>query len=316
MLVYILDPYLNPVPVGVPGELHIAGPGVGRGYLNRPDLTAEKFVSNPFPSSNSTRGDPNNGEDKMGGRLYKSGDLARYLPNGIIEFIGRSDCQVKLHGFRIELGEVECVLGRHPKVSDTVVIAREDTPGDKRLVAYVVASHESIPTFSELRSFLKQKLPDYMIPTALVFLDLLPLTPNGKVDRRALPVPGAQRPDMEESFAAPRNAVEEALAEIWGEILRIEKVGIKDNFFELGGHSLMATRIISRLSNDFQVAVPLRQLFLYPTIAELALFIAGKLEKTERETVKQLLDEFEDLSDEEAEQLLARELHQNENSNR
>ena len=301
--IYILDRNLQASPIGVAGEMYIGGDGLARGYLNRPGLTAEKFIPNPFSV-------------EPGARIYRTGDQARYRSDGNIEFFGRLDHQVKIRGFRIELGEIELVLGQHPAVEEAVVIAREDVPGDKRLVGYVVASHEPTPTFSELRSFLKEKLPDYMIPTALVFLDLLPLTPNGKVDRRALPVPDSRRPDIEESFAAPRNAVEEALAEIWAEVLRIEKVGIQDNFFEVGGHSLMATQIISRLSDVFQVEIPLRQLFLYPTIAELALIIAEKLEKTEQENVKQLLDEFEDLSDEEAERLLAQELRQNDRADR
>jgi acyl carrier protein len=243
--------------------------------------------------------------------------MVRYLPDGSMEFLGRRDFQVKLRGVRIELGEVEAMLCLHPSVSEAVVVAREDRPGDKRLVAYVVAAAaESAPSTGVLRAFLQEKLPDYMIPSAFVSMDALPLTANRKVDRRALPVPDERRPDIEESFAAPRNAVENALAEIWGEILRIEKVGIQDNFFELGGHSLMATKIFSRLSDFFQVVIPLRQLFLYPTIAEFALIIAGKLEKTEQENVKQLLDEFEDLSDEEAERLLAQELRQNDRANR
>jgi acyl carrier protein len=301
--VYVLDRAMQPVPVGVYGELFIGGDGLARDYLKRPALTAETFVPNPF-------------SPEPGARLYKSGDLVRYLQDGSIEFLGRIDHQVKIRGFRIELGEIESVLGRHPKVSDTVVIAREDVPGDKRLVAYVVASHEPTPTFSELRSFLKEKLPDYMIPTALVFLDLLPLTPNGKVDRRALPAPELSRSELENKFVAPRTPVEEAIAGIWCKVLGLERLGVHDNFFELGGHSLLATQIISRLSNVFQVEIPLRQLFLYPTIAELTLIIAGKLEKTEQETVKQLLDEFEDLSDEEAERLLAQELRQNERADR
>jgi aspartate racemase len=296
--VYILDPYLQPVPIGVPGQLYTGGDGLARGYLNRPELTAEKFISDPFSE------DP-------AARLYKTGDLARYLPDGSIEFLGRVDHQVKIRGFRIELGEVESVLGRHPAVEEAVVIAREDVPGDKRLVAYLVASHEPTPTFGELRSFLKEKLPDYMIPSAFVYLDSFPITPNGKVDRRALPVPDARHPDIEESFAAPRNAVEEALAEIWAETLRIEKVGIQDNLFELGGHSLMATLLISRLSDVFLVEIPLRQLLLHPTIAELAIIIEEELEKTKQDNVKRLLDEFDELSEEEAERLLAKELHQN-----
>jgi acyl-coenzyme A synthetase/AMP-(fatty) acid ligase/acyl carrier protein len=302
--VYILDANLQPVPVGVQGELHIGGASLARGYLNRPELTAEKFIANPFSYESDSR-------------LYKTGDLVRYRNDGTIEFLGRKDFQVKLRGFRIELGEVETTLCLHPSVSEAVVVAREDRPGDKRLVAYVLAAAaESAFSTGVLRAFLQEKLPDYMIPSAFVSMDALPLTANGKVDRRALPAPDERRPDIEESFAAPRNAVEEALAEIWGEILRIEKVGIQDNFFELGGHSLMATQIISRLSNVFQVEIPLRQLFLYPTIAELALIIAGKLENTEQENVKQLLDEFEGLSDEEAERLLAQELRQNERANR
>jgi acyl carrier protein len=225
--------------------------------LNRPELTAEKFIPDPFSEDPAMR-------------LYKIGDLARYLPDGSIEFLGRIDHQVKIRGFRIELGEVESVLGRHPSVEAAVVIAREDVPGDKRLVAYVVASHEPTPTFSEMRNFLKETLPDYMNPSAFVFLDFLPLTPNGKVDRRALPVPDERRPDIEESFAAPRNAVEEVLAEIWADVLQIEKVGIQDNFFELGGHSLMATQIISRLRDTFQVELQLHQFFEIQTIAGLS----------------------------------------------
>jgi acyl carrier protein len=290
--------------VGVQGELYIGGDSLARGYLNRPELTAEKFIANPFSYEPDSR-------------IYKTGDLARYRNDGTIEFLGRKDFQVKLRGFRIELGEVESTLCLHPSVSEAVVVEREDRPGDKRLVAYVVAAAaESTPSTGGLRAFLQEKLPDYMIPSAFVAMDALPLTANGKVDRGALPGPDERRPDIEASFAAPRNAVEEALAEIWGEVLRIEQVGIQDNFFELGGHSLMATQIISRLSDVFQVEIPLRQLFLYPMIAELALIIEGELEKTERENVKQLLDEFEDLSDEEAERLLAQELRQNERGDR
>ncbi len=269
MQVYILDPYLNPVPVGVQGELHIAGPGIGRGYLNRPDLTAEKFVSNPFRSSISTRGGPRNGEDKIGGRLYKSGDIARYWNDGTIEFLGRKDFQVKLRGFRIELGEIEAVLGQHPEVQGSVALVREDEPGDKRLVAYVVASHEPTPTFSELRSFLKEKLPDYMIPSAFVFLNSLPLTPNGKVDRRALPTPDGVRPELDTAYQVPRGGVEQTLAQIWKQILRIDQVGRQDNFFELGGDSILSIQIVAKAHQSGLRVTP-RHLFQYQTIAELA----------------------------------------------
>jgi acyl carrier protein len=202
--------------------------------------------------------------------LYKTGDLARYLPDGSIEFLGRIDHQVKIRGFRIELGEIESLLGRHPMVSDTVVIMREDVPGDKRLVAYVVPSNESTPTFSELRSFLKEKLPDYMIPSAFVDLGSLPLTPNGKVDRRALPTPDLERPRLETKFVAPRTPVEKVLAKIWIEVLGLERVGVHDNFFELGGNSLLATQVMSRAPENFEIELPLVRLFETQTIAGLS----------------------------------------------
>jgi acyl carrier protein len=230
--------------------------------------------------------------------------------------LGRLDDQVKIRGVRVEPNEVTVTLDRHPEVDSCFVTNKRDEQRQPRLVAYVVLTEQSKTTVSELRAYLRKELPVYMIPSAFVFLNALPLTTRGKVDRRALPVPDERRPDIDASFAVPRNDVEEALAEIWGEILRIEKVGIQDNFFELGGHSLMATQIISRLSDVFQVEIPLRQLFLCPTIAELALIIGGKLEKTEQENVKQLLDEFEDLSDEEAEHLLTQESRQNERADR
>jgi acyl carrier protein len=255
--VYLLDREVNPVPIGVAGELYIGGDGLARNYLNRPGLTAENFVPNPF-------------SDEPGKRLYKTGDLVRYLPDGNIEFLGRQDYQVKIRGFRIELGEIEAVLGQHPGVLETTVLAREDVPDDKRLVAYVVASHEPTPSFSELRSFLKEKLPDYMIPSAFVFLDAFPITPNGKVDRHALPVPDGTRPELDRGFVAPRTPVEEVLAEIWGKMLGVEKVGIHDNFFELGGHSLIATQILSAICDAFRVELTLHHFFETLTIAGLS----------------------------------------------
>jgi len=268
--VYILDRYLQPVPIGVPGELYIGGDGLARGYLNRPELTDERFIPNPFSEPSA--------------RLYKTGDLARYLPNGDIEYLGRIDHQVKVRGFRIELGEIEAVLCQHPNVQTAVVSVREDEPGNKRLVGYVVPHQEQgkqgeqgenshlTPHTSPslLRDFLKEKLPDYMVPSAFVLLEALPLTPNGKVDRRALPAPDTTRPELESTFVAPRTPVEEVLAGIWAQVLALQQVSINDNFFDLGGHSLLATQLISRVGDTFRVELPLRCLFEAPTVAELA----------------------------------------------
>jgi amino acid adenylation domain-containing protein len=271
--IYILNPLLHPVPIGVQGELYIGGTGVARGYLNRPELTAEKFIPDPFSAA-------------LGARMYKTGDLARYRPDGNIEFLGRADHQVKIRGFRIELGEIEAALGQHPSVREAVVLAREDTPGDpstslrtdpsaslragKRLVAYVVAEREPLPTTTDLRNFLKAKLPEYMVPAVFVLLEALPLMPNGKIDRRALPSPDRSRPELDKVFVAPRTPTEELLAEIWAQLLDIERVGVHDNFFDLGGHSLLATQVVSRIRETFQVEIPLRRLFEVPTVAGLA----------------------------------------------
>ncbi|MBZ5554816.1 MAG: amino acid adenylation domain-containing protein [Acidobacteriia bacterium] len=269
---YILDSNLQPVPIGLSGELHLGGDGLAQGYLNRPDLTAEKFIPHPF-------------NPVSGARLYKTGDLCRFLEDGSIEFLGRIDTQVKIRGFRVELEEIESVLDQHPGVQECVVVMREDTPGDKRLVAYLVPRNQGKPVVSELRALLKQKLPDYMVPGTFVILDSLPLNPNGKVDRRALPVPDASRPDLEEKYAAPRHPVEEVLVGILGEVLGLERVGIHDNFFELGGHSLMATRAVGRIRDAFEFELPLRRLFEAPTAAELADVllqdpsVRGKIEK-------------------------------------
>jgi amino acid adenylation domain-containing protein len=253
---YVLDRYRQPVPIGVPGELHIGGAGLARGYLNRPELAHKQFIPNPF-------------SDNPNARLYKTGDLVRYLPDGNIEFLGRIDHQVKIRGFRIELGEIEAVLSQHPEVRETLVMAREDVPGDKRLVAYLVRNQKSTPTTSELRRFLKEKLPDYMMPSVFVLLDAMPLTPSGKIDRRSLPAPDHTKREVEETFVAPRTSAEETLAGIWSEVLGLEKVGVHDNFFELGGHSLLATQLTARASKAFQVKLPLRNVFEAPTVAAL-----------------------------------------------
>jgi amino acid adenylation domain-containing protein len=255
--IYILDRQRQPVPIGVPGEMYVGGAGVARGYLRRPELNAERFIADPFSN------DP-------AARLYKTGDLARYLPNGDIEYLGRIDHQVKIRGFRIELGEIETALCRYHIVREAVVLAREDAPGEKRLVAYLTLEAGKTLNVSELRSFLKQKLPDYMIPTAFVTLDALPLTSNGKIDRKALPAPEQSRPELAKAFVAARNPLEEMLVGIWMEVLNLEQVGIYDNFFELGGHSLLATALVSRIRGAFQVELPLATLFESPTIAALA----------------------------------------------
>jgi acyl carrier protein len=192
------------------------------------------------------------------------------LPDGNIEFLGRIDQQVKIRGYRIELGEIETVLGQHSSLREAVVLAREDSPGDRRLVAYVVAAAGSAPSVDTLRGFLQQKLPEYMVPSAFMFLDSLPITPNGKLDRKALPPPDQTRPDLDETFVAPRTPVEEALANMWAAVLKVDKVGVHDNFFELGGHSLLATQLISRIRDTFKLDLPLRSLFEAPTIYGLA----------------------------------------------
>ncbi|WP_442937952.1 amino acid adenylation domain-containing protein [Nostoc sp.] len=253
---YILDSHLQPVPVGVAGELHIGGLGLAKGYLNRPQLTQEKFISNPFSTDSHSR-------------LYKTGDLARYLTDGTIEYLGRIDNQVKIRGFRIELGEIEAVLSQHEDVQASCVIAREDTPGDKRLVAYVVPHLGQTPTVSQLRSFLSNQLTTYMVPHTFVMLESLPLTPNGKVDRRALKAPDS-RGELEVSFVAPRNQIEEILAQIWAEVLKVEQVGVHDNFFELGGDSILSLQIINR-AKLAELQLTLKQLFAHQTIAELAI---------------------------------------------
>ncbi|MCM0593872.1 MAG: amino acid adenylation domain-containing protein [Gloeotrichia echinulata DEX184] len=252
--VYILDQRLQPVPVGVPGELHIGGAGLTRGYLNRPELTQEKFIPNPF-------------KETQGSRLYKTGDLARYLPDGNIEYLGRIDNQVKIRGFRIELGEIEAVLNAHPQIQQAVVIVTEDIPGDKRLVAYLVKSDESL-TNKQIRDFLKQQLPEYMLPSVFVTLDTIPLTPNGKIDKKALPIPDREI-TREHEYIAPSTAIEQILTNIWQELLLKEKISIHDNFFEIGGDSILSIQVVSRAKN-LGIQVTPKQIFQHQTITELA----------------------------------------------
>jgi acyl carrier protein len=293
--VYILDKHQQPVPVNVPGELHVSGISLAVGYRNQPELTAEKFIQNPFKV------------EKLAGvnletsnlltsesfkRLYRTGDLARYRADGNIEFLGRIDQQVKVRGFRIELGEIESALSNHPALKDVAVIAQDLAPADaistaensgsrgagvqaeKRLVAFVVPEAEHAPEVSELRAFLRQTLPEYMVPSAFVFLAELPLSPSGKIDRKVLAkMQAVERPDLESAYTAPRNQTEERLVQISSELLHLDRVGVYDNFFELGGHSLLATQFVSRVRDEFGIELPLRKLFENPTIAGIAAVI-------------------------------------------
>jgi amino acid adenylation domain-containing protein len=289
---YILDQRRHPVPVGVPGELCVGGAGIAKGYLNQPQQTAERFITNPFSNA-------------PGARLYCTGDLARFLPDGNIEFLGRIDQQVKIRGFRVEPAEIESVLKKNTLVQQAIIIARVEND-EKRLVAYVVGTNKSAQLAAELRSYLQERLPDYMVPSAIVTLDALPLTRNGKVDTAALPSPDAIA--TEHTIVAPRNAIEQGLADIWCQVFRVEQVGVEDNFFDLGGHSLLATQVISRIRSTFHVQLPLRSLFDTPTVAGLAEQIAALPQNSEEEEVARLLQELEGLSDEEAERLLGQEM--------
>ncbi len=260
--VYVLDGELRPTPAGVAGELFLGGDGLARGYLNRPELTAERFVPDPFG------GVP-------GARLYRTGDRVRFLAGGNIEFIGRFDNQVKVRGFRIELGEIETVLAKHEAIKEVVVEVRGDTSEEKRIVAYVVSKPEAELSAEDLRYYLVERLPDYMVPNNFVLLESMPLTNNGKVDRKALPEPDAQRPELAESYVAPRTPIEQQLSEIWSAMLGLELVGVNDNFFELGGHSLLATQFVSTVRKQFQIELPLHVIFDSPTVAEMATHITA-----------------------------------------
>jgi amino acid adenylation domain-containing protein len=290
---YVLDQYLQPVPKGVVGELYIGGAGLARGYLNQPELTAQKFIPHPF-------------SDEPGARLYKTGDQVRFRIDGNLEFLGRLDDQVKLRGFRIELGEIESLLSLHSTVQEAVVMVREDVTGDQRLVAYLVVKPESSLSIQNLRSFLQEKLPEYMIPTDFVPLQSLPLTSNGKVNRKELPAPDKLNAAVKESFIAPRNSLEEQLANIWAEVLKIEKVGIYNNFFALGGHSLLVTQLISRMRDDIGVELVVQDVFANPTVADLSVIVTQKLaEQVDEESLARSLAELEDLSDEDIQLILS-----------
>jgi amino acid adenylation domain-containing protein len=300
---YILDRRLMPAPIGVAGEIYVGGVGVGRGYLNDPGRTAESFIPDQFCEE--------------GARLYKTGDKGRFLVDGNIEFLGRIDQQVKVRGYRIELGEIEAVLRQNPVIKEAVVVVRGDNPTEKRLIGYVVCHEKAATVVAELRNYLREKLPEYMIPSTFMVLDQMPLTANGKINRNALPVPDQSRPELEETYVAPRNDTEEKVASIWSEVLGIEKIGVHDNFFSLGGHSLLATQVISRVREALQLETPLRTLFESPTVS---LFVEAinrtpqkeeaspitKIEPTQRgdQNFESLLARLGQLSNEEARRLL------------
>jgi acyl carrier protein len=290
--IYILDSYLQAVPIGVAGELHIGGIGLARGYLNQPGLTAEKFISNPY--------------GQAADRLYKTGDLARFLPDGNVEYLGRIDHQVKLRGFRIELGEIEAVLSSHPAVQQAAVTLREDHPGEKYLVAYFALQEGENAAPSELHAFLKERLPEYMLPAKFLKLARLPLSSNGKIDRRALPAPDMVRPETDRTILAARTPLEEEVAAAWKQVLRLERVDVNDNFFEIGGHSLLATRVIILLRTRLGVNLSLRLVFEYPTVSGMASALLQRLlEHSDSSEMKQLVDEVEALSKEEVRTMLA-----------
>ena len=260
--VYVLDRRLELVPVGVPGSIYLAGAGLARGYRNRPDLTAEKFIPNPFSR-------------EPGARMYETGDTGRWNSQRELEYIGRSDHQVKIRGYRIELGENEAILHQHPGVSKAAVIAREDEPGDKRLVAYVLEKQKNMVTAGELRNFVKQKLPQYMVPSAVVVMEAFPLTPNGKLNRKALPMPeDARRVSVKPATLAADSSRGDPGRNL-GELLKLKQVGVQDNFFEIGGHSLKAVQVAARIRDAFGVELPVRKIFENPTIATLAQLLAG-----------------------------------------
>jgi acyl-coenzyme A synthetase/AMP-(fatty) acid ligase len=299
--VYVLDAQMQPVPPGIYGELYIGGAGVARGYHNHPELTAERFVPDSFS------GEP-------GARLYRTGDVGRHLTEGVIEFAGRTDNQVKIAGQRIEPGEIEVALREHPAVREAVVVARDDMSGERGLAAYVVTQPETPAGISELRQHLRQRLPQYMQPAAFVMLDRVPLTANGKIDRRALPAPDRTRPEMDHAYEQPRTIVEEQLAEIWSEVLGLDHPGIHDNFFDLGGNSLLGTKMMARVRDRCQVELTLRNVFEAPTIAGLATLISARRKTPEAvnsETVgaplanvNQLLTRVDDLPEAEVDSLL------------
>jgi amino acid adenylation domain-containing protein len=282
---YLLDQWMQHVPIGVVGHLSISGVQLARGYFNQPALTAERFIPDPW-------------NPDEGARMYQTGDLGRYLPDGSIEFLGRSDHQIKLRGFRIELGEIEVALKQHPAIEECVVIAREDLPGEVQLVAYIICRHNEPVQVADLRAYLHEQLPAYMVPSFFVPLEQFPLSANGKLDRKALPKPSVEEMIEEQGFVAPRTPIEEVLAEIWCELFHLEQVSIHSNFFEIGGHSLLATQLVSHIQAVLQVELPLRCVFEAPTIERLASVVLEHADNLDDSLAAQLLAELEQLSPE------------------
>jgi acyl carrier protein len=288
---YVLDAAGQLTPTGVAGELYIGGDGIGRGYLSRPDLTGEKFLPDPFSHS-------------RGARMYRTGDMVKHRADGNLEFLGRSDNQLKIRGFRVELGEIEACLLRHPSIAEAIVVPVNQQTAAVQLVGYIVPAAGEAP--EHLKDFLRKTLPEYMIPSQFLLLDQLPLTPTGKVDRLGLPTPERTRQNLEQEFVPPRSPLEEQIAQIWGQVLQIPNPGIHDNFFELGGHSLMATQLISRLRSEFSIEIPVRVLFEEPTIARLSLkVVQSQAARASEEHIATLLGDLERLSEAEIETLLS-----------
>jgi acyl-coenzyme A synthetase/AMP-(fatty) acid ligase/acyl carrier protein len=294
MRLHLLDDAHQAVPLGVPGEIYVAGVGLARGYLNRPELTAERFIPDPFSQT-------------PGGRLYRTFDLARRLPDGNVEFLGRVDDQIKIRGNRIELGEIESALTAVPEVKEAVVVVDDQGAGNKRLVAFTVAQSSATPLqLSEIKDHLRKSLPDYMVPAAFVQVEALPLTANGKLDRRALATLEQRSLVDESSFVAPRNEMEERLAAMWSDVLRLQRVGIYDNFFEAGGHSLLATQLVMRIRQTFDIELPLRSIFEEPTVAGMAVkVLQQQLSGVDKASLVEMLEKLETLSEAEVNQLLA-----------
>jgi acyl-CoA synthetase (AMP-forming)/AMP-acid ligase II/acyl carrier protein len=282
---YVVDAELRPLPAGVPGELLLGGVRLARGYHRRPGLTAERFVPDPFG-------------DEPGARLYRTGDLVRCRPDGDLEFLGRIDQQVKVRGFRIELGEIEAALAGHPDIRAVAVLATDTGAGERGLAAYLVMRDGAPVNPARLRAYLRERVPDYMIPSWWTGLPALPLTTSKKVDRLALPAPDRARPDLDESYVAPRDTAEEVIGEIWAEVLGLNRIGVHDDFFAAGGHSLLATRVLPRLRDAFAVEIPLRALFEATTVADLAEVVRAAIETeidqlTDDEVALQLAQEGE-----------------------
>jgi amino acid adenylation domain-containing protein len=288
---YLLNDSLQRVPNGTCGEIYLGGK-LARGYFKRPDLTAEKFIPHPF-------------SHEPGARLYKTGDLGRFLPSGSIEFVGRVDDLVKVRGFRVELGEIAKTIRQHPEITDAFVLALDTDSDRSRIVAYAVPNLRSTISPTDLRSYVRKKLPDYMVPGRFIFLDALPVSPNGKIDRKALPVPGRLRPELDTPLVGGRTPLEKDLAQIWSEVLELDQIGIHDNFLDLGGDSLAATRIVSRVIATFQTEIPLRSLFQSPTVAEMAVVISRyEIKKIGENELAKILDELESLGEEETRSLV------------